>query len=87
MTLELRETGQRQVGGAWVSAANIWEREPLGRDGPSRLHAQISVDEDPPVDVAEGDEVEIAGARWRVAEITEDPVHRRGRVILSRAQA
>jgi hypothetical protein len=39
------------------------------------------------VDVAEGDEDEIAGARWRVAEITEDPVHRRGRVILARAQA
>ena len=84
MRLELHETGQSQVDGAWVSAANIWEREPLGRDGPSALRAQISVDEEPPVDVAEGDHVEIAGARWSVVEIVEDPVHRRGGVVLER---
>ena len=87
MRLELHETGQSQVEGTWVSAANIWEREPIGRDGPPGLHAQITVEEDAPVDVAEGDEVEIAGARWRVVEITEDPAHRRGGVILERTQA
>jgi hypothetical protein len=61
MRLELRETGQSQVDGVWVGAANIWEREPNDHDGPSALYAQISVDEDPPVDVAEGDELAIAG--------------------------
>ena len=35
----------------------------------------------------EGEELEFAGARWRVVEITEDPVHRRGGVILERIQA
>jgi len=84
MRLELRETGQSQVDGAWVGAANIWEREPNDHEGPSALYAQISVDEEPPVDVAECDELEIAGARWRVAAITEDPVHRRGSVVLER---
>jgi hypothetical protein len=87
MRLELHETGQSQVEGTWVSAANIWEREPVGHDGPSGLHAQITVEEEAPVDVAEGEELEIAGARWRVVEITEDPVHRRGGVILERIQA
>jgi hypothetical protein len=87
MRLELHETGQSRVEGTWVSAANIWEREPLGREGPSALRAQITVEEDAPVDVAEGEEVEIAGARWRVVDITEDPVHRRGGVILERIQA
>ena len=87
MRLERHETGQSQVEGTWVSAANIWEREPLGREGPSALRAQITVEEDAPVDVAEGEEVEIAGARWRVVDITEDPVHRRGGVILERIQA
>ena len=87
MRLELHETGQSQVEGTWVSAANIWEREPLGRDGPAGLHAQITVEEEPPVDVAEGEELEFAGARWRVVKITEDPVHRRGGVILERIQA
>lgn len=67
-----------------MGAANIWEREPIGGEGPSALRAQISVDEEPPVDVAKGEEVEIAGARWRVVEITEDPVNRRGGVILER---
>ena len=87
MRLELHETGQTQVEGTWVSAANIWEREPLGHDGPAGLHAQITVEEEPPVDVAEGEELEFAGARWRVVKITEDPVHRRGGVILERIQA
>ena len=87
MRLELHETGQSQVEGTWVSAANIWEREPLGHDGPAGLRAQITVEEEPPVDVAEGEELEFAGARWRVVEITEDPVHRRGGVILEQIQA
>ena len=86
MTLRLHETGQAQVDGAWVGAANIWEREPLGREGPLALRAQISVDEEPPVDVAEGDEIEIAGSRWRVVEIVEDPENQRGDVFLERAQ-
>ena len=37
MRLELHETGQSQVDGAWVGAANIWEREPNDREGPSAL--------------------------------------------------
>jgi len=84
--LQLHETGQSQVDGHWVGAANIFVREPIGREGPSALHAQITVDEEPPVDVAEGDEVEIAGNRWRVVELVEDPVHQRGDVFLERAQ-
>jgi hypothetical protein len=84
--LELHETGQAQVGGHWVGAANIFAREPIGREGPHALRAQITVDEEPPVDVAEGEELEIAGARWRVVEIVEDPVHQRGDVVLERAQ-
>jgi hypothetical protein len=85
--IEIPETAQVRVGGIWVSAANIWEREPLGHDGPSALHAQITVEEEPPVDVAQGEELEFAGARWRMIEITEDPVNRRGGVILERIQA
>jgi hypothetical protein len=84
--LQLHETGQCQVDGHWVGAANIWAREPIGGSGPSALRAQITVDEEPPVDVAEGEEVAIAGARWRVVEIVEDPAHQRGDVILERAQ-
>ena len=87
MTLQLHETGQSQVDGAWVGAANIFTREPIGREGPSALRAQITVNEDPPVDVAEGEEVEIAGRRWRVVRLVEDPVHQRGDVFLERAQA
>ena len=86
MRLRLHETGQLQVDGAWVGAFNIWVREPIGGEGPSALRAQISVDEEPPVDVAEGDELEIAGSRWRVVEIVEDPAHQRGDVFLERAQ-
>ncbi len=86
MTLRLHETGQTQVDGAWVAAVNLGAREPLGREGPFALRAQISVDELPPVDVAEGDEIEIAGSRWRVVEIVEDPAHQRGDVFLERAQ-
>ncbi len=86
MRLQLHETGQSQVDGHWVGASNIFVREPIGHDGPSALHAQITVDEEPPVDVAEGDEVEIAGNRWRVVELVEDPVHQRGDVFLERAQ-
>jgi len=85
--LRLHETGQAQVDGAWVGAANIATRAPFGGEGPPALRAQISVDEDPPLDVVEGEEVEIAGARWRVAEIVEDPAHQRGDVFLERIQA
>jgi hypothetical protein len=84
--LQLHETGQSQVDGHWVGAANIFVREPLGGEGPRALRAQISVDEDPPVDLAEGEEIEIAGRRWRVVEIVEDPVHQRGDVFLESAQ-
>jgi hypothetical protein len=35
--------------------------------------------------VVEGDEVAIGDERWRVEEIVEDPVERRGRVVLVRA--
>jgi hypothetical protein len=85
VTLQLHETGQSQVDGAWVGAANIFTREPIGGEGAPALRAQITVDEHPPVDVAEGEEVEIAGGRWRVARIVEDPVHQRGDVFLERA--
>jgi hypothetical protein len=77
--LRLHETGQVQVDGAWVAAASI-----AHRDG--ALRAQVGVDEEPAVDVAEGDEVQIAGSRWRVVEIVEDPVHHRGDVFIERAQ-
>jgi Family of unknown function (DUF6406) len=75
--LELRETGQAFVAGHAVVASNLWER-----GDPAVLQAQIVVDEERPVDVAEGDEVAIGDDRWRVEEIVEDPVNRRGRVVL-----
>jgi Family of unknown function (DUF6406) len=84
--LRLHETGQLQVDGAWVAAANIATREPFGREGAIALRAQIGIDEDPAFDVTVGEEIEIAGARWRVVEIVEDPVHQRGDVFLERAQ-
>jgi hypothetical protein len=82
----LRDGGRRAQGGhgQGLDLAHSWACEPIGREGPSALRAQISVDEEPPVDVAEGEDVEIAGARWRVVEIAEDPVNRRGGVILER---
>jgi hypothetical protein len=84
--LELPETGQAFLGGHAVVASNLWERAPVGEPGgPVALRAQIVVDEERPVDVAEGDEVAIGDERWRVAEIVEDPVERRGRVVLVRA--
>jgi len=83
--LELPETGQLLHAGHAIVAANIWERAPIGDpDGPVRVRAQIVVDEDPAVDVAEGDEIVLGSERWRVAEIAEDPVHRRGHVVLVR---
>jgi len=36
--------------------------------------------------MAEGEEVEIAGARWRVVELVEDPAHQRGDVVFERTQ-
>jgi hypothetical protein len=74
--LELVETGQSFVGGHAIVAANIWERD-------GALRAQIVIDEERPFDVAEGDELVLAGERRRVEEIVEDPVNRRGRVVLS----
>ena len=82
--LELPETGQAFHAGHAVVASNIWERSPVGEPGvASALRAQIVVDEEKPVDVAHGDEVAIGDERWRVEEIVEDPVNRRGRVVLS----
>jgi hypothetical protein len=80
--LELLETGQAFHAGHAVVAANIWER-----GEPAALRAHIVVDEERPVEVVEGDEVAIGGERWRVDEIVEDPVNRRGRVVLSRGDA
>jgi hypothetical protein len=76
--LELPETGQAFVGGHAVVASNIWERD-------GALRAQIVIDEERPFDVAEGDEVAIGGARWRVEMIVEDPAQRRGSVVLAPA--
>jgi len=84
--LELPETGQVFHAGHAVVAANIWERAPIGEpDGPVALRAQVLVGEGRPADVAEGEEVAIGDERWRVEEIVEDPVNRRGRVTLARA--
>jgi hypothetical protein len=83
--LELPETAQAFHAGHAVVAANIWERSPVGApDVASALRAQIIVDEQRPLDVAEGEEVAIGDERWRVEEIVEDPVNRRGRVVLAR---
>lgn len=87
MRLELHETGQSQVEGTWVSAANIWEREPIGHAGPSALHAQITVEEEAPVDVAEGRRSSSparAGASWRSRRT---PCTAAAGVILERIQA
>jgi Family of unknown function (DUF6406) len=84
--LELPETGQAFHAGHAVVAANIWERASIDDPGgPAALRAQIVVDEDRPVEVVEGDEVAIGDERWRVGEIVEDPVNRRGRVVLERS--
>jgi len=81
--LELRETGQALVGGHAVVASNVWRRAPVGEPGgPVVLRAQIVIDEARPFDVAEGDQIAIGDAHWRVEEIVEDPVRRRGRVVL-----
>ena len=86
--IEIPETAQVRVGSTWVSAANIWQREPVGRPGaPSGLSVQLAIGDEPAVDVQQGEVVSIDGARWRVAELVEDPVHRRGGVILERIQA
>jgi hypothetical protein len=74
-----------RVGDVLVSAANIWTREPIGRpDGPAALSVQLAIGDAPPVDLQQGDEVAIADETWAVAELTEDPVHRRGSVVLVR---
>jgi hypothetical protein len=86
--IEIPETAQVRVGSIWVSAANIWEREPVGRPGaPSGLSVQLAIGDEPAVDVQQGEVVSIDGARWRVGELVEDPVQRRGAVILERIQA
>jgi len=84
--LELPETGQAFHHGHAVVAANIWERASIDDPGgPVALRAQIVVDEERPVEVVEGDEIAIGDERWRVGEIVEDPVKRRGRVVLERS--
>lgn len=85
MRIEIPETGQVRVGDLFVSAANIWTREPVGRlDGPTALSVQLAIGDAPPVDLQQGDKVEIAGETWTVEELTEDPEHRRGSVVLVR---
>ena len=82
--LELPETGQVFHAGTTVIAANIWERAPEGEpEGPQGPRAHIVVGEAPAADVGAGDEVTIGDERWRVEEIVEDPVNRRGRVVLT----
>ena len=76
--LELPETGQVFHAGNRVVAANIWER-----GEPPAPRAHIVVGEAPAADVTIGDEVAIGDERWRVEEIVEDPVNRRGRVVLA----
>ena len=83
--LELPETGQVVHAGHRIVAANIWERTPVGAEGEMRLRSQLLIEEDQPVDVALGDRVKIGDETWRVEEIVEDPVNRRGRVVLVRA--
>jgi ketosteroid isomerase-like protein len=80
--LELPETGQVFHAGRHLVAANIWERPPVGAEGETRLRSQLIIDEDRPVDVAVGDRIAIGEETWRVEEIVEDPVNRRGRVVL-----
>jgi hypothetical protein len=83
--IEIPETGQVLVGDLLVSAANIWTREPVGRpDGLTALRVQLAIGDAPPVDLQAGDEVDIAGETWTVEELIEDPVHRRGGVVLVR---
>jgi Family of unknown function (DUF6406) len=82
--LELPETGQVFHAGHRIVAANIWERPPVGAEGETTLRSQLMVDENRPVDVARGDRIAIGEATWRVDEIVEDPVNRRGRVVLVR---
>lgn len=85
MRIEIPETGQVRVADVLVSAANIWTREPVGRpDGPTALSVQLAIGDALPVDLQQGDEVEIAGETWTVEELTEDPEHRRGSVVLVR---
>lgn len=84
-TVAIPETGQIQIGGRFVAAFNIWRRTPLGRpDEPEDLYVEIKVEDDPGVDVRAGDELELAGTRWRVESVTEDPEERRGEVVLAR---
>jgi hypothetical protein len=82
--LELPETGQVFHAGKSIVAANIWERPPVGAEGDTALRSQLIVDENRPVDVALGDRIAIGDETWRVDEIVEDPVNRRGRVVLVR---
>jgi hypothetical protein len=83
LRIEIPETGQVWVGELLVSAANIWTREPVGRpDGPNALSVQLAIGDAPPVDLQQGDEVDIAGETWTVEELKEDPENRRGSVIL-----
>ena len=76
--LELPETGQV------FHAGNRWPRPTSGSAASRRApRAHIVVGEAPAADVTTGDEVAIGDERWRVEEIVEDPVNRRGRVVLA----
>lgn len=80
----LPETGVVYFGDLPVIAQSIgvWRRydEP---DGTEALRAELVLGEGVMVQVDQGQEVDIAGARWRVEEITEDPVHHRGHVVVA----
>jgi hypothetical protein len=81
--ITLPETGVVRVGGVPLTAVNIHEHAPFTRpDGPVAPTAQIHVGEEDTLEVQAGDEIEIAGQAYRVAAVTEDPVHQRGEVVL-----
>lgn len=83
--LEIAETGQVMRGDKSIAAFSIWERHAIGEpDTPVVMRAQVAVDEDETRDVTVGDTIEIGDETWRVDEITEDPVNRRGQVVLVR---
>jgi hypothetical protein len=50
------------------------------------FYAGHAVGEGLGADVTVGDEVSIGEERWRVEEIVEDPVNRRGHVTLARVE-
>ena len=84
--VSLPETGVVHFGDLPVIAQAIAVRERYGE--PERglaLRAELVLGEGRRLEIDLGEEVEIAGERWRVAEIHEDPLHARGQVVLERA--